>query len=201
MNKLNNFRSKRNSAIAFVQRLVLFVSLVLFSYMTPIQIANATLYPTRPIPPKINIRVTFQGFNFSTFKRGAPDPFRADIYNIHVTIDEVNWRPVNLDLYVGVIEPENNSFYSWSIVENKVNFSQGLLPIASIKNTGEPSRTHSGDSNPLASVFTLAHDLNFKITGNELSGMYLVFAALVAENQNPLDSSNWAAFSITPFLL
>ena len=188
--------------IAFLQHLVLSAGLVLFSFTTPIQMDNATLYPTRPIPPKINIRVTFQGFNFSTFKREtSPDHLRNEVYNIHVTIDEVNWRPINLDLYVGVIEPKNNSFYSWSIVEREVNFSQGLLPIANINNTVEPEGLHSGDSNPLVSVFSLAHNISFKITGNEPSGMYLNFAALVTENKNPLDSLNWAAFSITPFLL
>lgn len=181
MNRFNSFKTKRIATSNFLQGLLLSALLVFFSYITFSQIANATLVIT---PPGIRIAIYPDGFGHKIFKTSdVPGSYRINLGTTNITVN------AKQDLYIGVIEPEKNGFYSWTVAEGAINFSQGLLPISRGLENDDPQKGVS------------IHEIKFQITGYEPLGLYWVFAVLVAENGNPHNPEYWSAIAITPFFI
>jgi hypothetical protein len=99
------------------------------------------------------------------------------------------------DLYFGVLLPGGQAAITWVNDAGNVTLQDGMTPIA----TGlQMNQTTS---------FSLTRDeleqdaIEHVFTGSEPLGMYVVFALLVAEGQDPGNTQSWLAVDMQPLMV
>jgi hypothetical protein len=122
--------------------------------------------------------------------RGGPRPYAFD-----VDVDLFAGLALTADLYFGVLLPGGQAAVSWVNDAGNLTLQDGMTPIV----TGlEMNQTTS---------FSLARDqleqeaIEHIFTGDEPLGMYVVFALLVAEGQDPGNTQNWLAVDMQPLMV
>lgn len=87
------------------------------------------------------------------------------------------------DVYVGVLSPERDKIWTWTQHSDEFTLNDGYVPFAQATTVG--------------TFFTGLID--YKFSGNEPKGMYLLFLILVGPGSDPSDVYNWQAVGSQPF--
>lgn len=102
-------------------------------------------------------------------------------------------RPVKGDLYFGIILPNNQGIFSWVKNGSETNLKKGLFPI--VKGLEKEGNTKFSLS------VELGGDIKYVVTGQEPTGMYLVFSLLVPPGSNPSQNTNWIGVEMRPLFV
>jgi len=160
------------------QRLLLSIVLVFSSGLTPVMASFAA-------PPNISVSVS-SALGYPTFNASVD----LSPYSFGVSIEFPGGRYNKGDLYFGIIQPENDSIYTWVTVDGVSNLEDGFAPIV------------RGIDMETKFVFRLSdflgHVPKYQFIGSEPSGMYLIVALLVVANRTPFDTKNWINVNIAP---
>ncbi len=124
-------------------------------------------------------------------------------YSFTSQIEFIATYPVQVkgDLYFGIILPNNQGIFSWVKNGSETNFKKGLFPI--IKGLErEVSTTLLATENTTFSLSSeLGGDIKYVVTGQEPTGMYLVFSLLVSSGSDPSQNTNWIGVEMRPLLV
>lgn len=102
--------------------------------------------------------------------------------------NDVVWS-TGADIYFGVILPDRMTVLTWAPSNGVIVLNEGLVPF--VRATSNKHNFHTG--------IGLPNGVNYTVSGNEPSGMCLLFLLLVTPGGDPGDPRQWGPVGMQPF--
>lgn len=103
--------------------------------------------------------------------------FPGNTINIHAAVEWLGGLVFDGDVYVGILEHKSDRVWTWAVSDGEARLRPGMFPIVEDVPLRQPQQI-----NPAGIVES---PLTYTFTGNEKSGLYLVFVMMVKAGSNP----------------
>jgi hypothetical protein len=181
----------KNKLIKLMQMFIL-IEAMFFCF--PVNSVASSSIPLPTISTSVVHPLLVRTFSMVTsFESYSPDTSIERTYSFGSTIDFTGTTIKKGDLYFGFISPNNNEIFSWVSNGSETSIKKGLLPI--VKGVEE------NENSTFSLTRALGEEIKYVVTGQEPTGMYLIFSLLVSPDADPSQIRKWIAIDMRPLFV
>ncbi len=144
----------------------------------------------------------FSTYSMSTsFQSFNPDTSIERTYYFSSEIEFLTTNPIKGDLYFGFVSPNNKDIFTWVNNGIETSLKKGLFPIVKGLELEGNTALIPFDNTTFSLSRQVGGDIKYVVTGQEPTGMYLVFSLLVSSDADPSQNINWLGIDMRPLFV